>query len=350
MATPQIEHSEFGRMPDGREVGLFTLRNEAGMELSATNLGGIVTKLRLPPSEDGVDVVLGFDRLEDYLEPHPYFGALVGRVAGRIPGGTFTLGGRRFELPLNNGENHLHGGPGGLSRRLWKAGAEMENGVPTLRLELESADGDEGYPGNLRLIVNYRLLPNNTFAIEEEIHTDQVTPVSLTHHSYFNLAGEGRGDALDHHLQIFSDRVVPCDENMTPLGRLESVEGQPNDLRQPRRAGDFIPHLFQQHGDVYQLPIHEDRALQLAARLTHPASGRRMDVATTRDYLQFYTAMALDGSHTGKSGVPYQAYAGLCLECQGYPDGVNHPELGDTLIHPGQPGRHTTQYTFTFDR
>lgn len=339
-----ISKSPFGHLTDGELVEKYDLTNSAGMSVSVIAYGGIIQSLRVPDRTDMMtDVVLGFGDLDSYVKGHPYFGCITGRVAGRISGGKFRIDGREYSLAINNGPNHLHGGLTGLDKRLWKAEA-LSDGV-TLRYR--SPDGEEGYPGNLDIAVTYRLTDSNELIIESEVVSDQVTPVSLTNHTYFNLAGEGAGSIEDHMLQIFADEFVPTDNDLTLSGRRERVAGQPNDLREPRRLRDVIPHLHLQHGDNYLLrPLGTD-GLTMVARVTDPASGRQLEIRTNDTNLQFYTGFFLDGTLTGKSGKNYGSHAGLCLECQGYPDGVAHPKLGDILVRPGQPQRRMTIYKFS---
>ena len=222
-----------------------------------------------------------------------------------------------------------------------------EHGSDALKLSRRSPDGEEGYPGNVEVAVTYSLTAENELVIQYEATTDRATPLSLTHHSYFNLSGEGAGDITNHHLQIHADAITSTDAEMTQLGRRETVAGKSNDLNQPRRLGDVIPKLLNQHGDNYLLRRNQPGALVPAARVCDPASGRVMEVLTTETCVQFYSAAVLDGTLEGKSGRPYPKFGGLCLECQGYPDGVNHPELGDIILRPGGTYRQTTIYRFT---
>lgn len=307
--------------------------------------GGIVTSLKVPDREGSLaDVVLGFDRLEPYLAGHPYFGAITGRVAGRIPGGKFVLDGKTYELAKNDGPNHLHGGLRGLDKRIWMASpVKRTDGADSIRLTYHSPDGEEGYPGTVDFSVTYTFTRDNIFLIESEAASDRLTPVSQTHHGYFNLAGER--NILDHQLAVFSDRAFLVDEILTPLGRTKAVEGSVSDFTSPRRLGDVIPLLFEGHGECYQLPGGD--ALYLAARLSDPASGRTLTVSTNEFCLQVYTSSKLDCPSAGKSGRPYPPYSGLCLECEGYPAGVDYPEFGSILVEPGRPMRRTTRYAFS---
>ncbi len=348
MPTPR----KFGELPDGRIARSWLLRNAAGASLEVIEYGGIVTHLRMPDRERKLaDLVLGFDTLEPYLAGHPYFGAIAGRVAGRITGARFTVDGRSYELARNDPPNNLHGGPDGFDRRLWTAQpVARPDGADSVRLTLESPYGDQGFPGNLTANVTFTLTARDEFIFETEVSTDRATPASLTHHSYFNLAGENAGPTTDHELQIFADTFAPTDAKMTLLGRRAPVE-EGGDFRSARRMGDVLPRILAAHGDLYFVnrPAGDTTTLLPAARVRDPASGRVMEVLTTEDCIQFYSGMGLDGSLTGKSGTPYAKHHGFCLECEGYPDGAKVPELGDIVVRPGKPRRHTTVYTFSTD-
>ena len=336
-----------GALPAGQIT--YTLANTSGFSLPVIPYGATVTSLLVPDRHGCLaDVVLGFDNLAGYLAPHPYFGAIAGRVAGRISGARFALDGHTYELAPNDPPNHLHGGRVGFNRRLWSATPlPRADGAASLRLGYHSPDGEEGYPGRVDVAVTYTVTAGNALVMETEATTDRATPFSLTQHSYFNLAGEGTGSIEGHALQIHADDFAPTDDRMTLLGRREPVAGRGNDFNRSRRIGDALPHLFKAHGDLYFLPPLGEASPRLAAHLHEPTSGRTLTVSTTEDCLQLYTGASLDGSLTGKSGRPYGPHSGLCLECEGYPDGANTPALGDIILRPGHPLRHTTIYAFT---
>jgi aldose 1-epimerase len=340
-------------LPTGESVEAWTLRGSGGVELEAATYGGIVTRLLVPDREGHpADIVLGFHTLEAYLAGHPYFGAITGRVAGRIADAQFFLDGKNYNLCRNDPPNHLHGGLCGFDKKVWKAAAvKRRDGAPSLRLSLCSPDGEEGYPGTVQVDVTYTVTNNNVFLIEANATTDRSTPFALTHHSYFNLAGEGANSVDEHELEVHADEIVPASVHMTPLGRLENVAGGGRDFRLPRRLGPAIPKLFQRHGDLYRLRRSRrdggNNPLVPAARLVHPGSGRVLKVATTAPYLQVYTGAALDGSLVGKSGMGYGPHAGLCLECQRYSDGANTPEMGNTILRPGERLCESTAYAFS---
>ncbi len=347
--APSIISRRFGTLPGGEPVEAWTLSGANGLVLEAITYGGIVTRLLVPDRNGrGVDVVLGFNDLDAYLAGHPYFGAITGRVAGRIADARFSLEGKTYELARNDPPNHLHGGVHGFDKKIWTATPMVRpDGAPSLRLAYRSPDGEEGYPGTVDIAVTYTVTNDNVFLIETEAVTDRPTPFNLTNHSYFNLAGEASGSIADHVLQIDADQSIVVDERHTLLGRLQSVAGD-NDFRQPRRVGDLIQTPGQYHGDLYLLRKTEpENSSQPAARLVHPASGHVLEVSTTETYLQLYTASLLDGTLTGKSGTRYAPHAGICLECHGYPDGPNAPSCGDIILRPGHPQRHTTAYKFS---
>jgi aldose 1-epimerase len=324
------------------------LRGAGGLELEVLSYGGIVSRL-LVPDRDGrmADVVLGFDHLDGYLGEHPYFGATVGRVAGRISGGKFSLDGCDYQLLINDPPNHLHGGRDSIDKQLWKAEPfDRADGSPSVRLSYTSEDGENGYPGAVELMVTYTVTAGNAFIFETEVRSERAAPVNLTHHSYFNLAGEG--DVLDHELRINSNRVFVSDEKMTLLDELQSVDGQPSDFRGGQRVGDAIPGIWQQHGDLYWLG--EAKSRRQVAQLRDHESGRALDVATSNPCVQMYAGGGLDSSLVGKTGKPYSAFGGLCLECQGYPNAIGEGAklgFGDIVVRPGNPQRHSTIYQFS---
>jgi aldose 1-epimerase len=343
----------FGYLPDGHPIQAWTLFGSGGMVLESITYGGAVTRLMVPDREGHLDdVVLGFSNLGSYLICRGYLGAIVGRVAGRITGGRFDLEGETLLLARNDGPNHLHGGVEGFDKKIWTASSMLSpHGEPSLSLTYHSCDGEEGYPGNVDVAVTYTVTHSNALLVETEAVTDAPTPFSLTMHHYFNLAGEGAGSIADHELQIDSDEFVLTDEQMTLLGQVGAVSGRGNDFRQPRRLGDAIPYLFKNHGDLYLVSQVARNSLSsepaAAARLVHPASGRALEVYTSESHLQLYTGAGLDGSLAGISGKPYVRYAGVCLECQGYPDGTHSRSLSDIILRPASPHRQTTKCAFS---
>lgn len=349
---PSLRSKTFGYLPGGETIEAWTLTGAGGLIAEIITYGAVVTRLLVPaPGGGHKDVVLGFDNIEAYLSDRGYFGAAVGRVAGRITGARFQLNGETFRLAANDAPNHLHGGVAGFNTKVWNASPDGHtNRSPRLRLAYRSRDGEEGYPGETHTTVTYSVTDDNVFLIETEAVTDRPTPFSLTFHHYFNLGGEGSGSIEEHELQIHSDSFVLTDEQMTLLGRIASVDGRGNDFRSPRKLGDAIPLLLGNHGDLYRFRETDGVGQALSptpvARLVHPGVGLAMDVLTTNTHLQLYTGVGLDGSVRGKSGTPYARHAGVCLECEGYPDGANSPEMGDIILRPPHARREITGYSF----
>jgi len=348
-----ITRTPFGTLPDGREVDIFAIANNKGIQASITTYGGIVTSLTAPDQGGRfADVVLGFDNLDAYLEGHPYFGAIIGRYGNRIAKGTFTLDGQTFTLARNNNGNHLHGGVIGFDKALWSAQAEFHPNSPRLRLRHVSANGDEGYPGQLDVTVDYTLTHDNELRIDYRATTDRPTHVNLTNHSYLNLAGAASGDILNHELQINADHFTPVDEGLIPTGEIRSVEGTPMDFRKPMAIGlridDEDEQLYFGGGFDHNWVLNSDATgLSLAARVVDPTSGRVMEVLTSEPGVQFYTANFLDGSITGKDGTVYGRRCALCLETQHFPDSPNRPEFPTTVLRPGEVYETTTVYRFS---
>jgi aldose 1-epimerase len=340
-----VKISSFGQLSDGTPVDLFTLENQHGLVAKVTNYGTIITELHVPDRSGKLaDVVLGFDRLEGYLKGHPYFGATVGRVANRIAKGRFTLDGKVYELAVNNGPNHLHGGIKGFDKAVWKA--EILEGA-AVKFSHTSADGEEGYPGKLDVTVAMTLTDANDLRIDYFATTDKPTPINLTNHSYFNLAGAG--DVLAHELMIAAGHFTPPDSNSIPTGQIRTVKGTPFDFTRVTPIGA----RFAQIGND---PIGYDhnyvldnggKELALAATVYEPASGRVMEVHTTEPGVQLYTANYLDGTLTGKRGVVYQRHAAFCLETQHFPDSVNQVRFPSTILRPGQTYQQTTTHKFS---
>jgi len=339
-------------MPTGEAVQLFTLKNKNGIEASITNYGGIIVTLK---TFDGkgllADVALGFDTLGRYLQPHPYFGAIIGRYGNRIGKARFTLDGVTYTLAKNNGENSLHGGNEGFDKKLWKARTESGGEAQTLVLEYTSPDGEEGYPGTLRTEVGYTLADDDSLRIDYRATTDKKTVVNLTNHTYFNLAGQGQGDILNHEIEIRASRFTPVDAGLIPTGELRSVEGTPFDFRKPRRVGERIDARDEQIrlGGGYDHNFVLDRegeGLSMAARVVEPSTGRGLEVWTTEPGMQFYTGNFLDGTITGKGGKVYPRRSGFCLETQHFPDSPNQAAFPSTVLEPGQEYRSATVWKF----
>ncbi len=348
-STGTVTERPYGRTADGAAVGEYTLTNGA-LEARILSFGGVIASLLAPDrAGERANVVLGLRDVADLESRSPYFGALIGRYGNRIRGGTFTLDGQAHQLPVNNGPNSLHGGTRGFDKRVWSArplsGASLE-------LHRVSPDGEEGYPGTLDVTVTYTLTEQAELRIEYRATTDRATPVNLTNHSYFNLAGEGSGDVLGHQLQLNASRFTPVDEGLIPTGELAPVEGTPFDFRSARPIGERIrdghPQLLRAQGydHNFVLDAQGAGALHLAARVTEPRSGRTLEVRTTEPGVQFYSGNFLDASLLGSGGRVYRQSAGFCLETQHFPDSPNQPQFPNTILRPGETYASTTVYRF----
>lgn len=350
--SSSITKASFGKAADGALVDIYTLKNAAGMEVAITTYGGRIVSLKAPGrGGQFADVVLGFDNLEGYLGTNPYFGALVGRYGNRIAKGQFKLDGKTYKLAVNDGANSLHGGLKGFDKVVW-TGREVPGGDPSLELTYLSKDGEEGYPGNLTQKVTYTLTAANELKIDYAATTDKDTVVNVTNHSYFNLAGQGKGDILGHVMQLNASKITPVDAGLIPTGELKSVEGTPFDFRQPTAIGARIgaddEQIKRGGGYDHNFVIDgEPGTLRLAARVTEPASGRVMEVSTTEPGVQFYTGNFLDGTVKGKGGNAYAKRTGFCLETQHFPDSPNHPAFPTTTVKAGAEYKSTTVFKFS---
>jgi aldose 1-epimerase len=344
-----ISQAPFGKTADGTPVEIYTLRNDKGCEARIMTYGGIVVSLKVPDKNGNFgDVVLGYDKLDDYVKNSPFFGALVGRYGNRIAKGKFTLAGKEYTLALNNAPNNLHGGPIGFDKRVWKATTLLTADGPVLKLNYLSQDGDQGFPGNLNVTATYTLTADNGLLLNYTATTDKATLCNLTQHSYFNLAG--KGDVLNDLVYINADKFTPVDKTLIPTGELKPVEGTPFDFRKPTAIGARINAADEQikfgngydHNWVINKPPGK---LGLVARVTDPATGRVMEVLSTEPGVQFYTGNFLDG-YTGKGGWVYKNRSGLCFEPQHYPDSPNHPQFPSTALKPGETYQNTILYRF----
>ena len=357
VAQPSITRKSFGKTGDGQNVDIYTLKNANGMQARITNYGGIVVSLTTPDRGGKfADVVLGYNDLDSYMKPpYPYLGAIIGRYGNRIAKGRFTLNNVEYKLAVNNGENHLHGGIKGFDKVVWTASRRETPAGPALVLDYLSKDGEEGYPGNLRARVVYTLTNNNELKIEYTASTDKDTVINLTHHSYFNLAGEGKGDILDHWLLLKANRFIPTDAGSIPTGEIRSVAKTPFDFHFAMPIGKRIDEDDQQlkfgNGYDHTFVINgRPGRLRQAASVFERSTGRVMEVWTTEPGVQLYTGNFLDGSITGKSGKPYQRRSGFCLETQHYPDSPNKPNFPSTVLRKGATYRSTTIYRFSARR
>ena len=348
-----LKKAAFGTTKDGLPVDLYTLANASGMEVAITNYGGTVVSVKVPDRNGKfADVVLGFDNFDGYLNNTPFFGVIVGRYGNRIAKARFTLDGHEYHLAANDNGNTLHGGLNGFDKRVWKARDVSTKEIPALELTYLSKDGEEGFPGNLSATVTYSLTPKNELKIDYAATTDKPTVLNLTNHSYFNLAGQGEGDALSHLVMINADGFTPVDSTLIPTSESKSVAGTPFDFRKPTRIGDRIdaddPQIKFGRGYDHNFVLNrKDAGLILAARVTEPSSGRVLEVLTTQPGLQFYTANFLDGTVHGKSGKAYPRRSAFCMETQHFPDSPNHPGFPTTVLRPGEHFHSTTVFRFS---
>jgi len=346
-----VLEKDFGTR-DGRSIILYTLTNSHGVEVRAMNYGGIILSLRVPDRKGQLaDIVLGHEKAEGYMPNPPYLGAIVGRYANRIANGTFTLDGKAYTLPKNDGPNTLHGG---LTRTFDKVvwDGEAQKGKNAVAFSYLSKDGEEGFPGNLRVKVTYTLTDSNELVIDYDATTDKATAINVSQHSYFNLKGEGNGDILDHEIMINADKFTPVDKNLIPTGELRAVKGTPFDFTTSTKIGARIEDQYEQmvlgHGYDHNFVLNRKGAgLSLAARVYEPTTGRVLEVSTTQPAVQFYTGNFLDGSVTGKEGHVYKRRYGFCLETQHYPDSPNHPDFPSAVLKPGEKFHQTTVFKFS---
>jgi aldose 1-epimerase len=345
-----IKEEAFRGIHKGKKTGLYTLKNKNGLVAQITNYGAIIVSIFVPDSKGSMaDIVQGYDTIEEYINGNsPYMGAVCGRCANRIAKGKFTLLGKEYTLAVNNGPNHLHGGIKGFSMAVWDVRDISDSGV---KMEYFSADGEEGYPGNIKISVTYTLTDANELRLDYHATTTKVTVVNLAGHSYFNLEGEGSGSIYDHELMINGAFFTPTDETNIPSGEIISVKGTPFDFTKPRKIGSEIDKVDEQlkYGAGYDhnwVLNHRTGTLGLAATAHDPVSGRVMEVLTTQPGVQFYTANWIDGEK-GKGGKKYGRRWAFCLETQHFPDAINKPHFPSTILNPGEEYIHSCVYKFT---
>ncbi len=347
-----IVKSEYGTTEKGEKVDSYKLKNQKGMEVDIITYGGIITSLKAP-NKDGKseEVVLGFNSLEQYMKPNPYFGALIGRFGNRIAKGKFTLDGKEYKLAKNNGENALHGGPEGFHRVVWTAEEVKGGDNASLKLKYISKDMEEGYPGNLTVYVTYTLTNDNALDVVYEATTDKKTVLNLTQHSYFNLSSDFSKTILDHEITIDADKLVPVDATLIPTGELTDVTNTPFDFRKPKTVGKEIGAKDDQlkKGLGYDhcwVLNNQDKGERFAASAYDATSGRLLEVFTDQPGIQLYTGNFLDGTLPMRNGGTYAHRTGFCLETQHYPDSPNQKNFPSTVLSPGE--NYKTKTTFKF--
>lgn len=339
----------FGKTQDGKTVEIYTLKNANGLTAKVMTYGATLVAMDVPDKAGQIaDVALGFTNLDSYIKGSPYFGATVGRYANRIANGKFTIDGHDYKLAVNDGPNSLHGGLKGFDKVIW-TGHEVQSTLgPAVRFEYLSPDGEEGYPGNLKVVVVYTLTNDNELRIDYGAVTDKPTVVNLTNHTYWNLGGEGNGTILDEKLQILATQYNPVDDTSIPTGEFKNVEGTPMDFLQPHKIGERIAQAPNGNGYDHNYVLRKSRpgSLDLAAVLWDEQSGRIMQVFTTQPGVQLYTGNYLDGTLSGPSGRKYVKNGAVCLETQHFPDSPNHPNFPSTVLRPGEKFSSTTVYRF----
>ena len=356
-AAPAVEKKPFGKLADGRPVMLYTLTGPKGLVVEIMDYGASIVRILTPDRTGKVgDVALGFSDFGDYEKKSPFFGSVVGRVANRIANARFALDSKTYTLAANNSPGGvpcaLHGGKIGFDKVIWQAESCEIAGLPAVRLHYLSKDGEEGYPGNLKVQVVYSMTPDNGLKIDYEATTDAPTPVNLSNHNYFNLKGEAGGSILDHALTLNASQYTPVNKGLIPSGGIKTVRGTPFDFTTAHRIGERIDAADEQlkFGGGYDHNFVIDRkgaALELAATVFEPTTGRVLEVLTTEPGLQFYSGNFLDGTLVGKSGKPYVYRSAFVLETQHYPDSVNQPEFPSTVLRPGAAYKSSTVFRFS---
>jgi aldose 1-epimerase len=357
-AKSKMQKQAFGKIQDGQSVDLYTLTNKYGMTVAISNFGGTLVSLKVPDRDGKLgDVVLGYDNPADYENGNAHFGGTIGRYANRIAHGKFTLDGVVYTLPLNNGENTLHGGIRGFDKHIWTAKDVSSSAGEALELNYVSKDGEEGFPGTLTVKVVYTVLADeNAVRIDYTAATDKDTVLNLTNHSYFNLAGQGNGDILQHQLTLYASQFTPVDATLIPTGKLQDVHNTPFDFLQPMAIGVRINMDDQQlklgggYDHNWVLDKKSPSSLSLAARAYDAQSGRVLEVSTTEPGMQFYTGNFLNGTVHGKAGKVYGYRSAFCLETQHFPDSPNHKDFPSTVLKPGQTFHSTSIYNFSVQK
>jgi aldose 1-epimerase len=353
LAAPKIDKKPFGKTPNGTGVFVYTLKNDAGMEVKITNYGGTITSIKVPDRNKKYDdVVLGFDRVEGYTAKTntSYFGALIGRYGNRLAGGAFKLDGKSYQVPKNEPPNSLHGGAVGFNQKIWKAKKVTSTEGPALELLYFSPDGEQGFPGNMQVTVRYTLDQKNGIHIDYSATTDKDTVLNLTNHSYFNLLGAGSKSVLTHQLMLAADHFTPVNDTLIPTGEIAAVAGTPFDFQKLTEIGSRIGQTDEQlkFGKGYDQNFvlnHPGDLSAVAAKVVEPTTGRTLEVFTDQPGLQFYTGNFLDGTNKGIGG-EYVFRSALCMETQHFPDSPNHPNFPSAILRAGEKFHSTTIYRF----
>ena len=345
-----VKREPFGKVLDGISIELFTLSNSNGITVKITNYGGIITSIITPDTTGRAgDIVLGFDSIEDYLKPHPYFGCIVGRYANRIAEGKFKVEGQEYSLAKNNGPNHLHGGIVGFDKVVWevKEVTESDNEA-SLKLAYLSKDGEEGYPGNLSVTVSYSLTNDNQLIITYDASTDKTTPINLTNHSYFNLSAGQAKNCLDHVIKLNADKYVEVNDQYIPTGNLVDVASTPMDFTNPHPIGEFLDKVPGGYDHTYVIKKEGTKEKMAYVAWVHePLTNRIMEVYSTQPGAQFYIGNFLDGTLIGKNDIVYNKHYGFCLETHHFPDSPNQPSFPSAWLHPGEKFNEITIYKFS---
>ena len=342
--SSEIVKEEFGQLSDGRTAHLYTLTNQNGIEAKITNYGGIIVSLKTPDKDGTLEnIVLGFADLDSYLGEHPYFGALIGRYGNRIEDGEFELNGEEYQLSINDGDHHLHGGEKGFDKVLWDA--EIIDDT-TLQLNYISDDGEEGYPGRLNVTATYRLSDNNELRLEFEATTDSATPVNLTAHSYFNLTGNPKTTILEHELKLHADQYTPATSDLIPTGDILAVDETPFNFTEFQEVGARIDQVPGGYDHNFVADTSGSRELSLMAEVREPGTGRTLSVFSTEPGIQFYSGNFLDGTLQNEDGIALEQYSGFCLEPQHFPNSPNEPDFPSTILNPGETYKNTIVYQF----
>lgn len=349
--TVSVTQQAFGKTQAGEEIFEWTLTNSSGVEVRVINFGALIASIKTPDRDGNLgEITLGFDNFAGWEKNPSYFGVTTGRFCNRIAGGKFTIDGQEYKLATNNGPNHLHGGIVGFNKRVWTAaGTKQSSDAASVAFKYLSKDGEEGYPGNLDVLVTYTLTDADELRIDYEAKTDKTTHVNLTNHAYWNLAGRGSGDVLGHEIAINADRYLPVDDTAIPTGELAAVKNTPMDLTKPQKIGAKIKEVVGGGGGYdHCYAINRSDAdqgkLVLAARVHEPKSGRVLEITTTEPGVQFYTGNFLDGTPDNAGN---KQHGGFCLETQHFPDAPNKPQFKSTQLKPGETFKSSTVHVFS---